>query len=127
MSQYHSERFLKLAADAKTRITEITPAAAATQQATGAVVIDVREEKEFTAAHIPAAVHLSRGVLESQIETLAPNLATPIICYCSGGNRGALAAESLQKMGYTNVVSVAGGLNGWLAAALPVSNGTAAT
>ncbi|MCX6046326.1 MAG: rhodanese-like domain-containing protein [Chloroflexi bacterium] len=120
MSQ-HPTRFQALAADAKTRITEISAAEAANRQQTGVVVIDVREDKEFAQQHIADAVHLSRGILETQIEQVAPDPATPIICYCGGGNRSALAVDNLQKMGYTNVVSLAGGFGAWRAADLPTS------
>lgn len=120
MSQ-HPARFQALAADAKTRIKEVSPAEAATQQQVGALIIDVRESQEFVSAHIEGALHLSRGVLELQIEQVAPDTHTPIICYCGGGNRSALAVDNLQKMGYTNVVSLAGGFTAWVVAQLPVS------
>lgn len=120
MSQ-HPSRFQTLAADAKTRIKEVSAEEAAAQQQAGALVIDVREGQEFAQAHIDGALHLSRGVLELQIEQVAPDTSTPIVCYCGGGNRSALAADNLQKMGYTNVVSLIGGFTAWTAAQLPVS------
>jgi len=123
MSQ-HPTRFQALAADAKTRVTEISAEEAATRQQAGAVVIDVREAQEFAQQHIDGAVHLSRGILETQIEQLAPDTQTSIVCYCGGGNRSALAADNLQKMGYTNVVSLAGGFAAWTAAQLPTSDAT---
>lgn len=121
MSQEHPARFQMLIAETKTRISEITTQAALIQQAEGAIVIDVREAEEFAQQHIKGAHHLSRGLLEQHIETLAADVTTPIICYCRGGNRSALAADNLQKMGYTNVVSLAGGFTAWTAENLPIS------
>jgi rhodanese-related sulfurtransferase len=79
----------------------------------------VREGDEYVKAHARGAVHLSRGVLELRIEGLVPDPSTPILCYCGGGSRSALAADSLQRMGYTNVASVAGGFKAWREAGLP--------
>ena len=114
-------RFQKLVQDAKTRITEIAPNDAAREMERGAMLIDVREKEDWDAARIPGAVHLSRGTIELDIEETAPALDTPIICQCGGGSRSALAAESLQRMGYTNVKSLAGGLRAWKEAGLPVT------
>ncbi|MDF3058749.1 MAG: Rhodanese-related sulfurtransferase [Rariglobus sp.] len=116
-------RFLKLAAEAKERIREIDieeykKRAAATDAAP--LLIDVRDAEEFTAGHPPGAIHLSRGTLEGKIEGIVPDLQTPIVCMCAGGNRSALAAESLQKMGYTKVSSLIGGFGAWTKASLPV-------
>jgi len=108
-----SARFQKLVADAKTRIREISPPEASKQQQEGALVVDVREADEFAKQHAAGAVHLSRGVIELKIEELAPETATPILCYCGGGGRSALVADNLQRMGYTNVASVAGGFKAW--------------
>jgi rhodanese-related sulfurtransferase len=108
-----SARFERLVADAKSRVREISPAEADEQRVAGAVLIDVREPDEFAKAHSAGAIHLSRGVLELRIEEAVPDLSTPILCYCGGGSRSALAADSLQKMGYTNVASVAGGFKAW--------------
>ena len=112
-------RFAKLAEDAKSRIREVSATDACQQQARGAVLIDVREGEEYANAHARGAVHLSRGVLELKIEGLVPDISTPILCYCGGGSRSALAADNLQKMGYTNVASVAGGFRAWKEAGLP--------
>ena len=109
----HASRFAKLSADAKSRVREISPKEASEQQAQGAVLIDVRESDEFAQGHAKGAVHLSKGILELRIEEAIPDIATPIICYCGGGSRSALAADNLQKMGYTNVASMAGGLTAW--------------
>ena len=114
-------RFQKLVQETKTRITEITPADAAREIEGGAMLIDVREKEDWDAGHVPTATHLSRGVLELEIEEKAPALDTPIICHCGGGSRSALAAESLQKMGYTNVKSLAGGFKAWKQAGLPAT------
>jgi rhodanese-related sulfurtransferase len=114
-------RFQKLVQDAKARITEISPADASREVAQGALLIDVREKEDWDAAHIPGATHLSRGVIELEIEEVAPALDTPIICHCGGGSRSALVAESLQKMGYSNVKSLAGGFKAWKQAELPVT------
>jgi rhodanese-related sulfurtransferase len=112
-------RFAKLAADAKSRIREVTVNDALNEQAQGALLIDVREADEYAMGHARDAVHLSRGVLELRIEGLAPDPTTPILCYCGGGSRSALAADSLQQMGYTNVASVAGGFKAWREAGMP--------
>ncbi|MDP9254722.1 MAG: rhodanese-like domain-containing protein [Verrucomicrobiota bacterium] len=116
-------RFEKLVADAKKNITEIRPAdAAAKMRAGDAVIVDVREKDEWEEEHIPDAIHLSRGTIELEIEERIPDPNTTIICHCGGGGRSALAAESLQKMGYKNVRSLAGGFKAWKAAGLPSSN-----
>jgi rhodanese-related sulfurtransferase len=114
------DRFQKLVAEAKAHIREITPEDAAKQAAEGALLLDVREAEDFVAGHAKGAVPLSRGIVELEIEEKAPDLATPILCYCGGGSRSALTAESLQKMGYTNVQSITGGFRAWRAAGLPI-------
>ncbi len=114
-------RFKQLVDDAKTRVQEVTSAEAAEQQAKGAVLIDVREKEDFAESHAAGAIHLSKGVLELKIEETVPDTAAPIICYCGGGSRSALAADALQKMGYTNVASMAGGFKAWKGSGLPTS------
>jgi rhodanese-related sulfurtransferase len=112
--------FEKLVAGAKKNITEISPEdAAAKSKNAEAVIVDVREKDEWDEQHIPDAIHLSRGTIELEIEGKVPDLTTTIICHCGGGGRSALAAESLQKMGYKNVRSMAGGFKAWKAAGLP--------
>jgi phage shock protein E len=106
-------RFKQLSDDAKTRVREISPAEAARQHSYGAVPIDVRESVDFAGGHAPGAVHLNKGVVELQINEAVPDVTTSIVCYCGGGSRSALAADRLQKMGYTNVVPMAGGLKVW--------------
>lgn len=77
------------------------------------LLVDVREESEWNAGHLPMAMHLSKGVIERDIETKIPDPATPIILYCGGGYRSILAAQNIQKMGYTRVLSMTGGFRGW--------------
>ena len=115
-------RFEKLVADAKKHITEISPQeAAAKTKSSDAVIVDVREKDEWDESHIPDAVHMSRGTVELEVEEKFPDRNTTIICHCGGGGRSALAAESLQKMGYKNVRSMAGGFKAWKAAGLPTT------
>ncbi len=115
-----SPRFLQLAAQARERITEIPPEGVNEALSAGAAIIDVRETSEFSVDHIPGAQSLPKGIVESVIEETFPDLAAPILCYCNGGNRAALVAENLQRMGYTNVRSLAGGLNAWINAGVPI-------
>jgi phage shock protein E len=113
-------RFQRLVAEAKKNIVEISPTEAQAQTDGGAaVLIDVREEEDWREDHAKGAKHLSRGIVELEIEEQVPDLKTPIICYCGGGSRSALVAESLQKMGYENVRSIAGGFRAWKEAGLP--------
>jgi rhodanese-related sulfurtransferase len=113
-------RFEKLVAEAKKKITEISPEDAAETLKTGeAIIADVREKDEWDEEHIPGAIHLSRGTIELDIEEKVPDPNALIICHCGGGGRSALAAESLKKMGYKNVRSMAGGFKAWKAAGLP--------
>jgi rhodanese-related sulfurtransferase len=102
---------------------EISPADARKQaDSSEAILIDVREESDWREGHAGGATHLSRGVIELEIEEQIPDLKTPIICYCGGGSRSALVTESLQKMGYENVRSLAGGLRAWKEAGLPTTS-----
>ncbi len=108
----HNEDFLKLAAAARERICEITPQEALHRQAEGALLVDVRDSDELAATPaLAGAVNISRGRLELKIGEVVANKNAPVVLYCGAGNRGALAADSLRQMGYTNVVNVAGGLN----------------
>ena len=116
-------RFLKLAAEARSRIVEIPPLDAAAAIKSGAALLDVRERGEFQRGHIPGATHLSRGTIELEIEGLVTDASTAILVYCGAGNRSALAADNLQRMGYTNVKSIAGGFQAWLDAGLPAWRG----
>lgn len=115
-------RFQKLVAQAKRNVTEISASDARKQAEAGeAVLIDVREESDWREGHAHGATHLSRGVIELEIEEQIPNVTKPIICYCGGGSRSALVAESLQKMGYENVRSMAGGFKAWKTVGLPTT------
>ena len=120
MSQH--SRFEKLVAEAKKYITEILPQNAAAKLESGeAVIVDVRDKDEWDEGHIPGALHMSRGTIELDIEEKVPDTNAMIICHCGGGGRSALAAESLQKMGYKNVRSMSGGFKAWKAAGLPTT------
>ena len=111
----HSPRFLDLVEDAKSRVKETTVEEVKKKLDRGEnfVLVDVREESEFTKDHIPGALHLGKGVIERDIEDRVPDLNTPLILYCGGGFRSALAADNLRKMGYANVLSMDGGIRGW--------------
>jgi rhodanese-related sulfurtransferase len=115
------ENFLRLAADARIRTWELPlqEVHLALEQP-NALLIDVREKEEWLAGHIAGAIHLSRGIIEFQIQDQAPDLNTPIILCDYRGRRSDLVADNLQKMGYNNVMTVAGGLEAWSAAGLPV-------
>jgi rhodanese-related sulfurtransferase len=114
-------RFQKLVAEAKKNITEIAPNEARDEtDRSAAMLIDVRSKEEWQKGHARGAKHLERGEVELEIEELAPDLDQRIICYCGGGSRSALVAESLQRMGYRNVRSMAGGFRAWRAAGMPV-------
>jgi rhodanese-related sulfurtransferase len=114
--------FEKLVVDAKKNIIEISPQDAAAKSKTGpALILDVREKDEWDEEHIPGAIHMSRGTIELDIEEQVPETNAMIITHCGGGGRSALAAESLQKMGYKNVRSMAGGFKAWKADGLPTA------
>ena len=112
MAKQHSPAFLKIVTDAKSRVRECTVADVKKRLDSGDTsftLVDVREESEWAAGHAPGAIHLGKGVIERDVEAKVPDLATPLVLYCGGGFRSALAADNLQKMGYTNVVNVDGG------------------
>ena len=121
----HSEGFIKLVDDAKGRIREVTAGEAAGRLASGGGVrlIDVREDHEWEAGHAAGAEHLGKGIIERDIEEAVPDKDAEIILYCGGGYRSALSADALQRMGYTNVFSMAGGWRAWKEAGLPVTDG----
>ena len=115
-------RFQELVAAAKQQIKEISPNDAALELGCGAAtMIDVRSEEDWKSGHARGARHLRRGEIEVEIEEAIPDLDQRIICYCGGGSRSALVAESLQKMGYRNVRSMTGGFRAWQAAGLPTT------
>ena len=112
-------RFKELVAEVKKHVTEISPQDAGVKLKSGeAVIVDVRDKDEWDEGHIPGATHMSRGTIELEIEEKVPDTNAMIICHCGGGGRSALAADSLQKMGYKNVRSMAGGFKAWKAAGL---------
>jgi rhodanese-related sulfurtransferase len=117
----HAPGFLKIVADAKTRIreTNVQEVKKRLDAKEAFTLIDVREESEWAKGHVPGAVHLSKGIIERDIENAVPGKATPIVLYCGGGYRSALAADNLQKMGYADVVSMDGGWRGWTEAGFP--------
>jgi rhodanese-related sulfurtransferase len=118
----HSEGFLKLVNDAKSRIREVTVDETRERMMANNEVrlIDVREDNEWQAAHAARAAHLGKGIIERDIEATVPDKATEVILYCGGGYRSALAADVLQNMGYTNVFSMAGGWKAWKDSGAPV-------
>jgi rhodanese-related sulfurtransferase len=111
----HSEGFLKVVNDAKSRIREVTVEETKQRMKANpdAKLIDVREDNEWQAGHAAAAEHLGKGIIERDIEATVPDKSTELILYCGGGFRSALAADVLQTMGYTNVFSMAGGWKAW--------------
>jgi rhodanese-related sulfurtransferase len=122
MAHQHAPGFLKIVNDAKSRVKECTIDEMRARQAAGEkfLLIDVREESEWAAGHVPGAIHLGKGVIERDVEAKIPDPSTPLVLYCGGGFRSALAADNLQKMGYTNVISMDGGMRGWREKRLPV-------
>jgi rhodanese-related sulfurtransferase len=121
----HSPRFLQLVADAKTRVRETTTDEVKARLDRGEkfLLVDVREESEWAKDHLPGAVHAGKGVIERDIEELAPDPATPMVLYCGGGFRSALAADNLQKMGYSDVISMDGGIRDWRQKGYPLTQG----
>src|SRR5690348_12983645 len=121
----HSPGFLALVEDAKKRVKECTIADVRARLDRGERFhfVDVREDGEFAVDRAAGARHIGRGVLERDVETLIPEKDAPIVLYCGGGYRSALAADNLQKMGYTNVVSMDGGMRAWREAGFPIETG----
>jgi len=117
----HSEEFLTVVNDAKARIKECDVTRARERIEQGAVLIDVREDNEFERDHADGARHMGRGIIERDIVQAFPDKATELILYCGGGYRSALAADMLQKMGYTNVISMDGGWKAWKDSGAPTS------
>jgi rhodanese-related sulfurtransferase len=115
MAHQHPPRFLKIVDDAKTRIRETNVPEVKKRMDRGDkfLILDVREESEYAKDHLPGAVHMGKGVIERDIELRVPDLNTEMILYCGGGFRSALAADNLQKMGYSNVISMDGGIRDW--------------
>jgi rhodanese-related sulfurtransferase len=122
MAPKHPPGFLKIVDDAKQRIHEVSidEVKAKLERGEKFVLVDVREESEFAKDHLPGAIHLGKGVIERDIEDRVPDPKTPLVLYCGGGFRSALAADNLQKMGYSNVLSMDGGVRGWREKSLPM-------
>lgn len=116
----HTEGFLKLVNDAKSRVREVDVEQALERVKHGARLIDVREDNEWQRGHAQGAEHMGRGIIERDIETAVPEHNAELILYCGGGYRSALATDNLQRMGYTNVYSLAGGWKAWNAAGAPI-------
>ena len=123
MAKYHSERFVTLVDDAKTRIDEMTPEEVKQKMDAGEnfELIDVREQDEWASSHIAGASYLGKGVIERDVEEEYPNTDQELVLYCGGGYRSALAADNLQKMGYQNVKSLEGGFRAWTEAGFPIN------
>ena len=120
----HSPEFLKIVDDAKSRVREVNVDEARRKLESGkAKLIDVREESEWEAGHARGAQHMGKGVIERDIEERVPDKKAELILYCGGGFRSALSADNIQKMGYTNVSSMAGGWRAWQEAGAPVEKG----
>ncbi len=119
----HSPAFLKLVEDAKTRVRETNVHEVKQRLDAGEkfILVDVREESEWARGHLPSAIHLGKGIIERDIEQRVPDRSAPLVLYCGGGSRSALAADNLQKMGYTNVLSMDGGWRGWTEAGYPTA------
>jgi rhodanese-related sulfurtransferase len=125
MQHKHSPRFLNIVQEAKSRIRQTNVDEVRRKLETGDkfMLVDVREESEFAKDHLPGAIHLGKGVIERDIEARFPDLNTALILYCGGGFRSALAADNLQKMGYTNVISMDGGIREWREKNYPLTSG----
>ena len=124
MAKDHAPRFLAIVEDARARITEcsVQDVAEKMEEGENLLIIDVREESEYAAGHVRGAVHLGKGIIERDIEEKIPDTDTVMILYCGGGYRSALAADNLQRMGYTRVISMDGGFRGWKEAELPIES-----
>jgi rhodanese-related sulfurtransferase len=121
-AKHHNEGFLALVNDAKSRVREIDIDEYKRKLASGEefLTIDTREDSEWAAGHAAGAMHLSKGIIERDIETKVPDKSSPLVLYCGGGYRSALAADAIQKMGYSNVISLDGGWRAYQNAGLPV-------
>jgi rhodanese-related sulfurtransferase len=120
----HNPRFLTLVNEARARVKEcsVQDVKARLDASDPINLIDVREESEYAEAHLPNAQHLGKGIIERDIESRFPNVNTELVLYCGGGYRSALAADTLQRMGYTNVISMDGGFGGWKKSGFPLEH-----
>lgn len=125
MAVHHAPRFLKIVDDARRRVQELTVDQVKAKLDRGEPfrLVDVREESEWARDHLPSAEHMGKGVIERDVELRVPDPATEIVLYCGGGYRSALAADNLQKMGYTHVFSMDGGIRGWRERGYPLVSG----
>jgi rhodanese-related sulfurtransferase len=123
MAHQHPPRFLKIVDDARSRVkeTNVDSVKARMDRGDKFLLVDVREESEFAKDHLPGAIHLGKGIIERDIEGRVPDLNTEMVLYCGGGYRSALAADNLQKMGYTNAISMDGGIRGWREKGYPLT------
>ena len=119
----HSSAFQKLVDETRARVREVSVDDARARQAAGSHLVDVREESEWAAGHAAGATHLGKGVIERDVESRIPDRDAEVLLYCGGGFRSVLAADALQRMGYTNVASVVGGWRAWQDAGAPVERG----
>ncbi len=122
---HHNPHFLEIVDDARSRVrqNDVQAVKAKLDSVRHFYLIDVREDNEWNAGHLPRAIHLGKGIIERDIETAVPDLNAEIVLYCGGGYRSALAADHLQQMGYTNVWSMDGGIRGWREAGYPMDQG----
>jgi rhodanese-related sulfurtransferase len=120
----HAEGFLNIVNDAKSRVpeTNVEEVKKRLDRGDKFTLVDVREDNEWAKGHLPGAVHLSKGIIERDIENAVPDKNAELILYCGGGFRSALAADNLQKMGYKKVISMDGGWRGWTEAKYPTSS-----
>jgi len=123
MAHQHPPRFLKIVDDARKRVreTNVDEVKARMDRGDKFLLVDVREESEFAKDHLPGAIHLGKGIIERDIEARVPDLNAEIVLYCGGGFRSALAADNLQKMGYTDVISMDGGIRDWREKGYPLT------
>ena len=125
MAHQHAPRFLKIAGDAKASVreTNVEEVKKKIDKGEKFQLVDVREESEFANDHLPGAIHLSKGIIERDIEGRIPDVNAEIVLYCGGGFRSAMAADNLQKMGYKNVISMDGGIREWREKGYPLTKG----
>jgi rhodanese-related sulfurtransferase len=123
MAKQHAPRFLEIVNEARRHVRECTVQDVKARLDRGEAfhLVDVREESEYARAHLPGATHLGKGVIERDIEKAIPDPDAPIVLYCGGGYRSALAAWNVQRMGYTNVISMDGGFRGWTESGYPLA------
>ncbi|MHB8540779.1 MAG: rhodanese-like domain-containing protein [Candidatus Acidiferrales bacterium] len=123
MAHDHPPAFLSIVNDAKTRIKEADFRDIKKRLDAGEkmIVVDTREDNEWTKGHIPGAIHLGKGIIERDVEKTIPDKNAPLVLYCGGGFRSALAADNLQKMGYKNVISMDGGWRAWTESNFPIA------